>query len=208
MSHNEPDIEDRGANIRLTIENIISASHDALFERFDNLKKRGINDDDVVTALRYLEHDQLLEAYAEWADIDIREDDNTTLSPVVPDPADAPSYTALADQLEAVRDAASPSLSTPALDRFLQHARGEVPLEQAIAAGGGLSYTKADIVPPTPHTTSAVTALLVEGLKTQREGGAWEPYVDVDDSTDSTLDGHFDLEALAAYVVKGLQVQA
>lgn len=123
MNHNEPDIEDRGANISLTIENIISASHDALFERFDNLKKRGINDDDVVTALRYLEHEDLLEAYADWADIDIREDDNTTLNPVVPDPADAPSYEALADQLEAVRDAASPALSTPALDAFIrQHA--------------------------------------------------------------------------------------
>lgn len=124
--NNEPDIEDRGANIRLTVENIINSSYEALFERFDKLKKRGINDDDMVTALRYLEHEELLEAYAEWAEIDLREDDNTTMNPAVPDPGDAPSYTALADQLEAVKDAASPSLSTPAIDRFIQHARGEV----------------------------------------------------------------------------------
>lgn len=91
----EPDIEDRASNIRLTVENIIDASYEALFERFDKLKKRGINDDDLVTALRYLEHEELLEAYANWADIDIREDDNTTMNPVVPDPGNAPSYDSL-----------------------------------------------------------------------------------------------------------------
>jgi hypothetical protein len=95
MTDNEPDIEDRGSNIRLTVEKIINASNELLFERFDMLKKRGINDEDLVEALRYLEHEELLEAYAEWAAIDIREDDNTTLNPVVPDPGDAPSYTAM-----------------------------------------------------------------------------------------------------------------
>lgn len=124
--HNEPDIEDREANIRMTVQSIIDSGLDAMFERFDKLKKRGINDDDMVAALRYLGDIEILDEYAEWGDIDIREDDNTTMNPAVPDPGDAPSYTALADQLEAVKDAASPSLSTPAIDRFLQHVRGEV----------------------------------------------------------------------------------
>lgn len=122
----EPDIEDRGANIRMTVQSIIDSGLDAMFERFDKLKKRGINDDDMVAALTYLGDIEILDEYAEWADIDLRTDDNTTMNPVVPDPGDAPSYTALADQLEAVKDAASPSLSTPAIDRFIQQVRGEV----------------------------------------------------------------------------------
>jgi hypothetical protein len=89
-------IEDRDANIRMTVQSIIDASLDAMFERFDQLKKRNINDDDMVAALRYLGDIELLDEYAEWADIDIREDDNTTTNPVVPDPGDAPSYEPLA----------------------------------------------------------------------------------------------------------------
>lgn len=97
MSDNEPDIEDRAFNVRLTVSHIISSKQDEMFEQFDRLHRRGIHDDDVVKALRHIGEVDLLDAYAEWADIDIREDDNTTLNPVVPDPGDMPSY----DDLEA-----------------------------------------------------------------------------------------------------------
>jgi hypothetical protein len=95
MSDNEPDIEDRDFNVRLAVSNIISSKQDEMFEQFDRLHRRGIHDDDVVKALRHIGEVDLLDAYAEWADIDIREDDNTTLNPVVPDPGDAPSYTGM-----------------------------------------------------------------------------------------------------------------
>lgn len=85
---NTPDPADRGANIRMAVQMIIDSNLDAMFDRFDALKKRGINDDDVVEALRYLGDIELLDSYAEWGDIDIREDDNTTLDPTVPDPMD------------------------------------------------------------------------------------------------------------------------
>ena len=120
-SQNTPDIEDRDANIRLTIQHIIDNKVEEMCAEFDRLHRRGIHDDDVVKALRYLGDIELLDDYAEWAEIDLREDDNTTTSPVVPDPGDAPSYNALGEQLQAVKDAASSSLSTPAIDRFLQH---------------------------------------------------------------------------------------
>jgi hypothetical protein len=91
----EPNIEDRAANIRMTIDSIIQSGLDAMFERFDKLKKRGINDDDVVEALRYLGDVELLDDYAEWGDIDLREGGNTVLDETVPDPSGAPSYDAL-----------------------------------------------------------------------------------------------------------------
>lgn len=112
MTENTEPIEDRDANVRLTVSRIIFSKQDEMFERFDGLKKRGITDTDLVEALRHLGEAELLDAYAEWADIDLREDDNTTLNPAVPDPGESFSY---------------------------------APLEQAIAAGGGLSYTKADV---------------------------------------------------------------
>ena len=125
-SQNTPDIEDRDANIRLTIEHIIEQKVQEMCAEFDRLHRRGIHDDDVVKALRSIGDIELLDDYAEWAEIDLREDDNTTTNPAVPDPGDAPSYAPLDEQLRNVKDAASSSLSTPAIDRFIQHARGEV----------------------------------------------------------------------------------
>lgn len=87
-----PDIEDRAANIRLTVSHIISSKQDEMFEQFDRLHRRNISDTDVVRALQSLHEPDLLDAYAEWADIDLREDDNTTMNPAVPDPGDAGSY--------------------------------------------------------------------------------------------------------------------
>jgi hypothetical protein len=112
MTDSPAPIEDREANIRLTVQHIISTKLDEMYEQFDRLHRRNISDQDVVAALRYFGDIELLDGYAEWADIDIREDDNTTLDPTVPDPGDAPSYDAL---------------------------------KQAMAAGGGLNYTKGDV---------------------------------------------------------------
>lgn len=105
MTEIDSHIEDRPANVRLIVQNIISSKQDEMFEQFDRLHKRGINDDEVVTALRSLGDIDLMDAYAEWADIDIREDDNTTTNPVVPDPGDAPSYAAMGAAPEIREDA-------------------------------------------------------------------------------------------------------
>lgn len=111
-----------------TLAAIVASFEEKLFDKFDSLHQRGIHDNEVIRFLRAEGHTVLAARYIEWSgaiDPDA-EDDNTTMNPVVPDPGDAPSYKALAEQLAAVKDAASPSLSTPAIDRFIQHARGEV----------------------------------------------------------------------------------
>lgn len=83
--------------IDLTIYTAISQSQDILFERFDMLHNKGINDDDVIRTLRKGGYTDLAESYIEWSgalDPDA-EDDNTTTNPAVPDPGDSPSYAAL-----------------------------------------------------------------------------------------------------------------
>lgn len=82
----------REAEISLAVGNIISAGYDFISQKLDDLHKRNIHDDDVVKALRDQGESDILDWYAEWADIDLREDDNTTMNPVVPDPGDAISY--------------------------------------------------------------------------------------------------------------------
>lgn len=78
--------------IDLHISSIIREAEQRMFERFDDLHKRGINDDDVIGYLRKQGYTDYVDSYAEWAEIDLREDDNTTTDPTVPDPASAPSY--------------------------------------------------------------------------------------------------------------------
>lgn len=139
---------ERDAMVSLAVGNCVSKGYDEICTYLDRLHERGITDAEIVASLREQHEMDLLDWYAEWAGIDIREDDNTTLNPVVPDPGEASSYSGLTPNLEAyrtsvqaeaVRDAASPSLSTPALDRFIQHARGEVnPLDN------GLFYAELD----------------------------------------------------------------
>ena len=114
------------ATINLRLHDIISETTDEMFEKFDLLHKQEIHDNDVIGFLRGEGLHDLARRYIEWGHCIDPDEDNTTLDPTVPDPGDAPSYTALAADLEAVKAAASPSLSTPAIDRFLQHARGEV----------------------------------------------------------------------------------
>jgi hypothetical protein len=101
MTEHEAPIEDRDANVRLVISNLMSTAQDKLFEQFDHLHRRNITDEDILLALRNMGEEDLRDDYAEWADIDIREDDNTTLNPAVPDPGNAPSYSALESALKA-----------------------------------------------------------------------------------------------------------
>jgi hypothetical protein len=112
MTETPAPIEDREANIRHTVEMIVDSGHEAIYERLDKLHKRNIHDSDVMRALRALGFGDVADGYADWAEVDEREDDNTTTNPVVPDPGDSPSYDAL---------------------------------KQAMAAGGGLNYTKGDV---------------------------------------------------------------
>ena len=100
MTEKKP-LSDREQLVNMKVINIISAGYDYMFERFDRLHKQNIDDDEVVAALRHYGEQDLLDGYAEWGDIDLREDDNTTTNPVVPDPGDAPSYTTMAEQLDA-----------------------------------------------------------------------------------------------------------
>lgn len=101
MTEIDSHIEDRDANVRLVISNLMSGAQDRMFEAFDGLHKRGITDEEILLALRNMGEEDLRDEYAEWANIDIREDDNTTMNPAVPDPGDAPSYSALTVELTA-----------------------------------------------------------------------------------------------------------
>lgn len=66
---------------------------DALFDRFDKLKKSGINDDDVIHALRRNGEADLAEAYIEWGGCVDPDVDPTPQGPeLVTDPGDSPSY--------------------------------------------------------------------------------------------------------------------
>lgn len=87
-----PDPKDRTERIKGRVRHIIDRCYDQMFDAFDRLHKRSINDDEIVAALRSLGENDILDSYAEWADIDLREDDNTTTSPDgVTDPGTNPS---------------------------------------------------------------------------------------------------------------------
>jgi hypothetical protein len=152
MTETPAPIEDRDANIRLVVEHIIHTAYDGIYAQLDKLHRRNIHDDDVVKALRYLEHEEILEGYADWADIDIREDDNTTLSPIVPDPGNAPSY----DALEEIREdadltgewtngKATIELTTLHMDRGLIGAVWNAVQKDAVFGGRHLVITPAGL---------------------------------------------------------------
>ena len=50
----EPDIEDREANIQMTVQSIVDRGHEAIYEDLDRLHKRNIHDNDVMKALHSL----------------------------------------------------------------------------------------------------------------------------------------------------------
>jgi hypothetical protein len=88
-----------------TLAAIVASFEESLFERFDRLHTKDIHDDEVIRFLRSEGHTLLATRYIEWSgalDPD-REDDNTTMDPVVPDPGDSPSYAPLAEQLAGVQ---------------------------------------------------------------------------------------------------------
>lgn len=99
MTETPAPIEDREANIKENIRYIIDRGLDAIYENFDRLHRRGIHDNDVVKALRDLGEEDILDGYAEWGDLDLREDDNTTMDPTVPDPAGPSRRELLAERL-------------------------------------------------------------------------------------------------------------
>lgn len=95
MTDSPAPIEDRAATIKDTVLHIITTKQDEMFEAFDRLHRRNIHDDDVLAALRSLHEEDLLDAYAEWGDIDLREPDEKIPDTPVPDPGNAASYDAL-----------------------------------------------------------------------------------------------------------------
>lgn len=89
--------EDRKAEIRMIVSNLISEHDDRLFEAFDQLHKRDIHDDDVKAALWGLGAVELAEGYVDWMNdgepVTADEDGPTAQGEeLVTDPGDAPSY--------------------------------------------------------------------------------------------------------------------
>jgi hypothetical protein len=89
---------------RLAVENIVSASIDAMYGRLDRLHKQGINDDDVARTLRELGHNSLASGYIDWQNDgeEPREDEDGPLDQgehLVTDPGDMPSYNELEQAL-------------------------------------------------------------------------------------------------------------
>lgn len=110
------------ADLRSRVERIIDAHLESLFDRIDKLHINGqrVSDTDMLAALDHLGPVDLRAEYADWADLDVREDDAITTDPVVPDPVDAPSYEALTELANTLRfciDADCPGCGFP--ERFL-----------------------------------------------------------------------------------------
>lgn len=91
-------LTDHAKEVQHRVAQAISAGYDLIYEKLDALHKRDIHDDDVVKALQDLGETQLLEAYAEWAEIVLPDAEPTSgpvMDDVVPDPHDAPSYSSM-----------------------------------------------------------------------------------------------------------------
>ena len=91
--------------IRDKVTAAIIAGEERTFQILDGLHSKNIHDKDVIEALRSLHEDELLANYADWADIDLREDDNTTTNPDgVTDPGTNPSDLDMQAALAGVRE--------------------------------------------------------------------------------------------------------
>ena len=95
MTENTSETEnlDRSKIVRQRVFSILRNAFDEMHRTFDALDTEGIAGTEIVEALREIGEEEIRENYAAWAEIDIREDDATTMDDVVPDPADAGSYT-------------------------------------------------------------------------------------------------------------------
>lgn len=95
MTDSQAPIDDRNANIRALVSRYVNDAHESLFDRLDGLKKRNINDDDVIRALRGNLDSRIAEEYIEWSDAIDPDVDPTPEEGGVTDPHDAPSYDAM-----------------------------------------------------------------------------------------------------------------
>ena len=88
-------------NINFRLTSISESGEDRIFQKFDELHKLHIDDTQVIRWLRENGRKELAEGYIEWSGaIDPDSDvSNATTNPIVPDPADAPSYAGLDEQL-------------------------------------------------------------------------------------------------------------
>jgi hypothetical protein len=127
--------EERIREIRGTVFGIIDRHLDEVFKELDDLHVKGIvSDEDIMAALRAGGHDFEADAYQEWiAEADPSRDyrDPTPQGEeLVTDPMNSDSNRLMlwdieqrkakvAEQLRAAKDAASPSLSSPAIDKFI-----------------------------------------------------------------------------------------
>lgn len=94
---NEDQQAERRALVRKTVGSLITDAYQELYRGFDNLEKQlEITPAEVVEALEQMGEEEIREHYAQWADIDIREDDADTDPMAVPDPHDASSYECMA----------------------------------------------------------------------------------------------------------------
>lgn len=88
----ETENQDRSKSVRVRVMSLLIETYNGLYRSFDELTQLGYTGDEIVEALREIGEEEIRENYATWAEIDIREDDATTLDDVVPDPHDAGSY--------------------------------------------------------------------------------------------------------------------
>lgn len=82
---------DRTEMIREKVLAAIIAGQEHTFTILDQLHAKGIHDDEVVAALRALHEEELLDHYADWADLDLRDPEQRIPDGVVPDPGTNPS---------------------------------------------------------------------------------------------------------------------
>lgn len=90
---NEDQQAERRALVRNAVGSLITDAYQGLYRGFDALQDtQQITPAEVVEALEQMGEEEIREHYAQWADIDIREDDADTDPMAVPDPYDASSY--------------------------------------------------------------------------------------------------------------------
>lgn len=124
----ETENQDRSGKVRGRVMSLLIETYNELYRNLDKLSQVGITGAEIVEALREMGEEEIRENYAAWAEIDIREDDATTLDDVVPDPFDAGSYANLT--------------RTPIGDVFtgwdlLRHIIDEFPRSYVTQTGGG-----------------------------------------------------------------------
>lgn len=95
MSENTSETEnlDRRGKVRGRVQSLLIETYNELYRGLDALTELGYTGIEIVEALRDSGEEEIRENYAAWAEIDIREDDATTLDPTVPDPVISSSYT-------------------------------------------------------------------------------------------------------------------